>query len=462
MVVALGDRPRTLEQRLARARSWLALELFEPAWGELSSLDQVVGSGSPLRARIRADLLIASYYLARDIDETSFSFSIQEEAGPDAAVIADMHLALAMRATARNDLHAALKELYFAFDAAKLLRGISPRTILAVTRVHAHVLAQAACYADAERASAKAVALAESLRDPWEIVRSVYTRGFVWWCQGHSDEAIRAFDDALAQIAEPDSALARWIRCSRARALGALGRMDEADEEMSRSAHHLPEDVAYLAVVRGEPDVAMLALESCPETDPFVMALLGITKTVSGKHSVGQRLLERAGRMFSAGGLFHYAFGVGVHVAYAKSLRRRGAGVGTAALAAAALSARGAKSFAWPHPALVAWLKQCRSDPGLAAFARGLSVPAEQTSLGQRLRELGLTARESEILTCIRAEPSESRKQLAAKLQVSPSTLRVHLTRIRAKLDVSSRGDRALREELQALEARLTFSGRLR
>ena len=65
-------------------------------------------------------------------------------------------------------------------------------------------------------------------------------------------------------------------------------------------------------------------------------------------------------------------------------------------------------------------------------------------TVGLTWRELGIL-REMELLS--REDKRLDRDQLAERLGVSPNTLRVHLTRIRAKLDVvERRGDEVLLE----------------
>lgn len=447
---AIGEHARSIEERMARARSWIVLELYEPAWNELTIIERGVPPGR-LRARIRADILILSYYLARQIDEAALARSAEAEAESDRGVLADLHLGLALRATARNDLHEAIRQVYFGLDVAGLAHDErQPREILPLLRVQAHVLAQAACYRDAAQASERALALAQQIGDAWEIGRSAYSKGFVLWCQGRPHEAIADFDNALALTERAASSLPRWIRCSRARAFAMLGRVNEAEVDLAGSSHHLPEDVAYLAIARGEPEVAANVLEPLvSEGDPFVLALFGISQSLKGRAREGESHLAAAEVAFATGGLTHYALATQVHLGFCREEHRSGAGQARARSAAAELMERGARGFAWPHPSVASWVRRAAAgDSRLTGFADPRYGVLSKVPVAARLREVGLTSREAEIVLHISARlggsSAPARKTLAAELGISPGTLRVHIMRIRNKLDVGGRGDAAL------------------
>jgi DNA-binding NarL/FixJ family response regulator len=71
---------------------------------------------------------------------------------------------------------------------------------------------------------------------------------------------------------------------------------------------------------------------------------------------------------------------------------------------------------------------------GVAARERGVPQP-------ECLRSLGLTRRESEVLTLIAA--GRTNKQIAAEFTVSPLTVKRHAENIYAKLEVSGRAEAA-------------------
>ncbi|HKY52127.1 MAG TPA: LuxR C-terminal-related transcriptional regulator, partial [Candidatus Limnocylindria bacterium] len=86
---------------------------------------------------------------------------------------------------------------------------------------------------------------------------------------------------------------------------------------------------------------------------------------------------------------------------------------------------------------------RAKTDAGAAVGASAL----DEATFG--LRSMGLTWREIGILREMEQLSREGKRMdrasLAARLGVSPNTLRVHLTRIRAKLDVAEkRGDEVL------------------
>lgn len=453
----IGDRPHSIEERIVRARCWLVLELYEPAWNELALIESELPPGR-IRARVRTDILILSYYLARQIDEVRSAKAIDAEAGGELRVLTDLHLGLSLRATARNDLHEALRQVHVGLDLARGEKQRSARDRLALLRVKAHLLAQAASYREALQASELAVTLSRPLDDAWELGRSTYSKGFVLWCQGRPREAITEFNNALTLTQAAGSSLPRWIRCSRARAFAMLGRVDEAELDLAASSHHLPEDVAYLAIVRGEPEVAETVLEPLVSGgDPFVLALFGISQSLRGRAQQGEDHLAAAEVAFAAGGLTHYALATQIHLGFCKEQQRHGAGQAKARSAAAHLVERGARGFAWPHPAVASWVRRAvAGDPRMAWFAGPAPRGTDQhVPIAARLREVGLTSREAEIVLQISGRAGRpgtlTRKALAAELGISPDTLRVHIMRIRSKLDVGARGDAALVAALEEL-----------
>lgn len=372
--------------------------------------------------------------MARQIDEIALGEAIEREAGGDLRVLTDLHLGLSLRATARNDLHEALREVHLGLDLAEGQHQRGARDRLALLRVKAHLLAQAASYREALQASELAVTLSRPLDDAWELGRPTYSKGFVLWCQGRPQEAVMAFDEALALTQAAGSSLPRWIRCSRARALATMGRSSEAEEDLAASSHHLPEDVAYLAISRNEPEVAATVLEPLVAGgDPFLQAIYGIAQSLLGRSASGEEHLAAAEVALAAGGLAHYALAVQIHLGFCKEQRRQGSGRAMARRAAADLVTRGARTFAWPHPAATSWV--CRivaADPELASFARPRGYGGKpEVPLATRLREMGLTSRETEVALRV-AQSSGSvapvtRKSLAAELGISANTLRVHI-----------------------------------
>src|SRR6266542_6775152 len=88
-------------------------------------------------------------------------------------------------------------------------------------------------------------------------------------------------------------------------------------------------------------------------------------------------------------------------------------------------------------------LRRAKTDAGTAVGASALDEATFS------LRTMGLTWREIGILREMEQLSREGKRldraSLAARLGVSPNTLRVHLTRIRAKLDIAEkRGDEVL------------------
>lgn len=190
-------------------------------------------------------------------------------------------------------------------------------------------------------------------------------------------------------------------------------------------------------------------------------------------------MLENAASEFGSRGMEHWAIGASVHAAYWREQSTRGAGAARAAQLVRDIGTRGGEGFAYYLPEVAVWLgRAAERDPSARDLARGIRARGEsalrraQTAADQplassdldeatfHLRAAGLTWRELGVLReleRVREEGAElDRAMLAKRLGVSPNTLRVHLTRIRAKLDVGEkRGDEVL------LEAALAQQGRL-
>ena len=165
----------------------------------------------------------------------------------------------------------------------------------------------------------------------------------------------------------------------------------------------------------------------------------------------------------------HWALGAQVHAAYWRESLVRGGGASRAAGLVRDIGSRGGEGFAYYLPEVAAWLgKAAERDPAARELARKISAhadaalrraksdsgaaPVGSSALDEAtfyLRTVGLTWRELGILREMELLSREGKRldraSLADRLGVSPNTLRVHLTRIRAKLDVGDkRGDEVL------------------
>jgi hypothetical protein len=168
--------------------------------------------------------------------------------------------------------------------------------------------------------------------------------------------------------------------------------------------------------------------------------------------------------------MVHWATGAAVHAAFAREALVPGGGTARAIALVRDIGARGGEGFAYYLPDVARWLgRAAERDPVAASLARTLRVRAEAALRQAKtdaaagvaaspldeatyaLRASGLTWREIGILHELEKVQREGtrvdRTQLAARLGLSPETLRVHITRIRAKLDVGDRrGDAVLLE----------------
>src|SRR5207244_3917469 len=186
------------------------------------------------------------------------------------------------------------------------------------------------------------------------------------------------------------------------------GEMADGDRLARQSATGAAEDHAHLALLRGETDVADRILARAPigfpEDEQFRNNVRAIVRAEKGDPRGGVRMLDEAAKEFEARGMAHWALGAAVHAAnWRRAKSDSAAPVGSSALDEATFYLR---------------------------------------TVGLTWRELGIL-REMELLS--REGKRLDRAALADRLNVSPNTLRVHLTRIRAKLDVGDkRGDEIL------------------
>ncbi|MEP4052426.1 MAG: helix-turn-helix transcriptional regulator [Litorimonas sp.] len=69
---------------------------------------------------------------------------------------------------------------------------------------------------------------------------------------------------------------------------------------------------------------------------------------------------------------------------------------------------------------------------------RNIQTPESETGRNERaIKALGLTMRELEVLECLRR--GESNKQIARSLEISPNTVKTHLTNLYEKLGARNR-----------------------
>ena len=173
-------------------------------------------------------------------------------------------------------------------------------------------------------------------------------------------------------------------------------------------------------------------------------------------------MLDEAANEYEARGMAHWALGAAVHAAYWRETLVRGGGASRAAGLVRDIGARGGEGFAYYLPEVASWLgRSAERDPAARELARKIRARAEavlrraktdsaaavgSSALDEAtfyLRTVGLTWRELGILREMELLSREGKRldraSLAERLGVSPNTLRVHLTRIRAKLDVGDR-----------------------
>ncbi len=479
LLPALATGRQTLERRVLRARCLRQVESFDVAWAELATL--LPQTSDVLAARVATDLVHLAYYLVRPRDAARYARVAERTAAHDPLVLAELRLAESMNRTAANEITAALAATRFADDAvAGAPRGRGSDVVsLRIQRHLAHVLSHQGDHIGARTAADAAVRLAARVNDPWETAWCTYANGFVAWMAGRNGEAVAHFDRAEASLSRSRSPLWRYTLLCLARSRMERGERADGERLARESGIGAPEDLAHFALLRGEVEVAgrilSRARKGLPADEQFRGLLRAIVRAQRGDPRDAIRALDELAKDLGSRGMGHWAAGAAIHAAYWRDHVVRGGGASRAVALVRDLAARGGEGFAYYLPEVAAWLGRAAERDAAArplartirsraesALARGGATPAIAPSQLDdatiHLRASGLTWRELGILReleRIRAEgASLDRSGLAARLGMSPSTLRVHLTRIRAKLEVATRrGDDVL---LDAARARQT------
>ena len=464
-----------LDRRVLRARCLTSVESFDVAWSELSACkDQV--KEPLLAARIAVDLIHLAYYLVRWDEVAAFVTLAERHAAADPLLLAELRLALSLNRTSANEITAALTEARWGEDALSAApRGRAKDLVSArLQRQLAHLLAHAGDYVGAQAAADANARFAAKVGDPWESAWATYTGGFAQWYAGKNDGAVEAFAKAEEGLRSYGTSAWRYTLLCLARARMERGEIATGDRLSRQSAAGGPEDLAHIALLRGEAEVAERILARAPKGFPadehFRDFVRGIVKGHRGDPRGAVRLLDEVGKEFESRGMSHWALGASVHAAFNRDAVVRGGGSARAAQLVRDIAVRGGEGFAYYLPDVAAWLgRAAESDAEARKVARVLKVRGDAAVRRGRgdaasggaasaldeatfyLRAVGLTWREIGVLHEIEKLQAEQkrveRSELATRLQLSPETLRVHITRIRAKLDVGDRrGDTVLLE----------------
>ena len=464
---------KTLERRVLRARCLKYLESFDLAWSELSTVYPLVNDPL-LKARVAVDLMHLSYYLVRRDEFERYRAAAEGPAAGDPLILAELHLGSSIVNTASNEVRQALQYARRAEDALAAAPKGRGRDLVTtrVQRQLAHLLSHSGDYVGARAAAEATVRHAGRLNDPAEAAWGAYTVGFVDWFAGRLDGAVDQFTHAEADLRQYGSSLWRHTLLCLARARLERGELTEGERLARQSGTGAAEDQGHIALLRGETEVADIILtrapKGMPEDEQFRDFVRAIVKAQNGDPRSAVRVLEKATREFEARGMDHWAIGAAVHAAFWRESIVRGGGVARAIQLVRDIGTRGGEGFAYYLPEVAEWLgRSAERDPQAKALGRAIRARAEaarrraEADSGEGagasaldeatygLRASGLTWREIGILREMEQLSREGKRldrdALAGRLSVSPNTLRVHLTRIRAKLDVvDKRGDEVL------------------
>lgn len=473
LLPSLSSGRQSLERRVLRARCLKYFESFDLAWAELNEvLPQI--RDPLLEARVAVDLLHLSYYLVRRPDSPRLEKLALRNAASDPFLMAELHLGSSIVLTAQNEVTEALVRARRSEDALQTAPKGRSRDLVAtrVSRQLAHLLSHSGDYIDAATAADATARNAARVGDPWETAWAIYTLGFVDWMAGRIDQAVDQFTKAEAGLRAYGSSVWRYTCLCLARARMERGEIADGDRLARQSATGAPEDHAHLALLRGEAEVADRILtrapQGFPEDEQFRNDVRAIVRAQKGDPRTGVRMLDEAAKEFETRGLGHWALGAAVHAAYWRESVVRGGGASRAVGLVRDIGAHGGEGFAYYLPEVAAWLGRAAERDGASReLARKIRARAEAAlrraksdgaaAIGSSaldeatfyLRTVGLTWRELGILREMELLSREGKRldraALADRLNVSPNTLRVHLTRIRAKLDVGDkRGDEIL------------------
>ena len=465
----------TLDRRVLRARCLSCVESFDVAWAELSVCKAQV-KDPLLAARIATDLIHLAYYLVRWDEVVALAPQAARDAAADPLLLAELRLALSLNRTAANEITTALTEARWGEDAlAAAPRGRAKDLVSArLQRQLAHLLAHAGDYVGSQVAAEATARFAAKVGDPWEAGWATYTGGFAQWYAGKNDGAVEAFAKAEEGLRSYGTSAWRYTLLCLARARTERGEIAAGDRLARQSAAGAAEDIAHLALLRGEAEVAERILARAPRGFPadehFRDFVRAIAKGRRGDPRGAVRLLEEVGKELGSRGMAHWALGASVHAAFNRDAILRGSGTARATQLVRDIAARGGEGFAYYLPDVGAWLgRAAEADNearrvarvlrarGDAAVRRAKSDSASAVAASALdeatfyLRAVGLTWREIGVLHEIEKAQTQQqrieRRELAARLGLSPETLRVHITRIRAKLEIGDRrGDAVLLE----------------
>ena len=468
----------SLEDRLMRGRCLRMVEAWEVAWNELSGLREKFKTPL-LRARIAQELLHLAYYVGADIDIATLYRGAIRDAGADALLVAEIETAWSVhRLATQNDATGALRAAQTALDSLRAVPADRDRDLVSVRvqRQLAHVFAQTAEYSRAREAADVALATSRKLRDDWEIAWSTYATGFTAWCAGAVEDAEESLERAEELVRPFGTNLWRWTVFCLARTKIEQGNLEEGDRLARQSGAGDVFERAYVALACHDVDAALQLVDTASEKErPFSDAVRGIILARKGDLRSALRALEEARTVLAAAGLDHYAISCAAHAAQIRESLAYGGGRERGIRVVREIGERGGRGFAWFLPEVAEWLgKVAIADDKAAPIAKLLrargetarrrsrsSTPAgasEVDGATAHLRMAGLTWRELDIVRRLSVQHREGdevdRDELAQRLGMSPNTLRVHLTRIRAKLDVGDRrGDTAILEAVRRLPA---------
>ena len=466
---------QSLERRILRARCLVSVESFDVAWAELTALHPQ--TKDPLLAtRIAVDLIHLAYYLVRFDEVGRLVARAERSAAAEPLMLAELRLATSVNHTSANEITAALTDARWAEDAlAAAPRGRAKDLVTTrVQRQLAHLLAHTGDYVGSAAAADATARAAVKLGDPWETAWATYTNGFAHSYAGMNDRAADEFTRAEEGLRAYGTSAWRYTLLCLARARMERGEIATGDRLGRQSGAGAPEDLAHIALLRGEAEVAERILSRAPKGHPadehFRDFVRGIVKGRRGDPRGAVRLLDEVGKEFEARGMGHWSLGAAVHAAFSREALVRGGGNARAVQLVRDIAVRGGEGFAYYLPDVAAWLgRAAEGDPqartlavqlkgrGDAAVRRAKTDAASATAASALdeatyyLRAVGLTWREIGVLHEIEKLHAEGktveRAELATRLDLSPETLRVHITRIRSKLDVGDRrGDAVLLE----------------
>src|SRR5258706_503647 len=227
---------------------------------------------------------------------------------------------------------------------------------------------------------AELTALHAQTKDPLLSARIAVDLAHLAYYLVRGDEVARLVKQAERQAAaDPlmlaELQLAKSINRTAANEItAALTDARWAEDALAAAPRGAPEDLAHIALLRGEAEVAERILARAPKgfaaDEHFRDFVRGIVKGKRGDPRSAVRMLDEVGKEFESRGMGHWSLGAAVHAAFNRESLVRGGGNARAIQLVRDIAVRGGEGFAYYLPDVAAWLgRAAEGDPQARTLA---------------------------------------------------------------------------------------------